>query len=197
MDSRTLRKETLSRRDSLSISEQQSHSARIMERVVNLQQFKSASIICMYVDFRSEVKTRPLIQHILQAGKTLVLPVTLVREKDLLVVSITDPENELAPGYCSIPEPIVAIREKQVVSPDTLDMIFLPGSVFDEQGGRMGYGGGYYDRFVSMKAPQAYRVGLCYELQMVQQAPLQAHDEGMDCIVTEENIRLVPHSRPY
>jgi 5-formyltetrahydrofolate cyclo-ligase len=186
MDSRKLRKEILSQRDSLAISEQQSYSARIMERVLNLHQFQSAVSICIYVDFRSEVKTRPLIDYILKSGKKLLLPVTLVEEKDLLVVSITNPDQELAPGYCSIPEPIVAIGEKQRVSPDTLDMILLPGSVFDEQGGRMGYGGGYYDRFVSLKAPQAYRVGLCYELQMVEQAPLQPHDEGMDCIVTEE-----------
>lgn len=190
MNSRKLRKKILAQRDSLAVSEQQSYSDRIMDRVLNLQQFQSAAVICIYVDFRSEVRTRALIEHILKSGKKVVLPVTLVQEKDLLVVSITDPDQELAPGYCSIPEPIATIREKQTVSPDILDIIFIPGSVFDEQGGRMGYGGGYYDRFISLKAPQAFRVGLCYELQMVEQAPLQVHDEGMDCIVTEERTVL-------
>jgi 5-formyltetrahydrofolate cyclo-ligase len=122
----------------------------------------------------------------LRCGKKVVVPVTLTQEKDLLAVTITDPDKELSPGYCSIPEPIVEIREKQMLSPDLIDIIFLPGSVFDEQGGRMGYGGGYYDRFVSEKAPQAVRVGLAYELQMVKSAPLQPHDELLDFIITEE-----------
>lgn len=101
---------------------------------------------------------------------------------------IKDPERELAPGYCSIPEPVVGIRESQAVNPATIDLIFLPGSVFDEQGGRMGYGGGYYDRFVSIHAPQAMRIGLAYEIQMVERAPLQEHDEPVDLILTEKRI---------
>jgi 5-formyltetrahydrofolate cyclo-ligase len=157
-----------------------------MDRVVRMAQFQSAVTVFIYVDFRSEVATLPLIDHMLQCGKKVVVPVTLVQSKDLLAVSITNPDKELAPGYCSIPEPIIAIREKQILSPDLIDIIFLPGSVFDERGGRMGYGGGYYDRFVSAKAPQAVRVGLAYELQIVQSAPLQAHDEFLDFIVTEK-----------
>lgn len=119
-----------------------------------------------------------------------MVPVTLVQEKALLPVVINDPEHELAPGYCSIPEPIVTIRESQFLSPELIDIIFLPGSVFDEQGGRMGYGGGYYDRFVSAHAPQALRVGLAYEVQMVERAPLQKHDELLDLILTEKRTIL-------
>ncbi len=188
MDSKKLRKDTLLERDQLSSSEQKMLSSLIMGRVLNMEQFQSANTVFIYVDFRSEVATRPLIDHMLQCGKKVVVPVTLVQGKDLLAVSITDPERELAPGYCSIPEPIIEIREKQMLSPDLIDIIFLPGSVFDERGGRMGYGGGYYDRFVSTKAPQAVRVGLAYELQMVKSAPLQSHDEFLDFIVTEERI---------
>jgi len=186
MDSTKLRKDTLAQRDLLSRSQQIEYSNRIMKRIVRMDQFQEAVTIFIYVDFRSEVITGPLIEYILESGKNVVVPVTLVREKDLLAVSITDPTRELVPGYCSIPEPIMGIRESQAVSPDIIDIIFLPGSVFDERGGRMGYGGGYYDRFVSAKAPQALRVGLAYELQMVQHAPLQDHDEFLDFIVTEE-----------
>lgn len=186
MDSTKLRKDTLAQRDLLSRSQQIEYSNRIMKRIVRMDQFQEAVTIFIYVDFRSEVITGPLIEYMLESGKNVVVPVTLVREKDLLAVSITDPTRELVPGYCSIPEPIMGIRESQAVSPDIIDIIFLPGSVFDERGGRMGYGGGYYDRFVSAKAPQALRVGLAYELQMVQHAPLQDHDEFLDFIVTEE-----------
>jgi len=193
MDSTKLRKNTLNQRDLLSSIEQQNRSRLIVDRVKKMAQFKSATTVFIYVDFRSEVATRPLIGHMLRCGKKVVLPVTLVQEKDLLAVSITDPEKELSPGYCSIPEPNVEIREKQRISPDIIDIILLPGSVFDERGGRMGYGGGYYDRFVSNKAPQALRVGLAYDLQIVKRAPLQAHDELLDFIVTEK--RTITGSR--
>lgn len=186
MDSSKLRKDTLAQRDLLSESRREEYSSRIMNRIVLMDQVQAASTIFTYVDFRSEVITSSLVKHMLEAGKTVVVPVTLVKDKDLLAVSITDPARELVPGYCSIPEPIMEIRKKQTVSPEIIDIIFLPGSVFDERGGRMGYGGGYYDRFVSAKAPQAIRMGLAYELQMVPQAPLQDHDELLDFIVTEE-----------
>lgn len=155
---------------------------------MGMNSFIAAETIFIYVDFRSEVQTRSLIQKMQAMGKKVVVPVTLLQEKDLLPVQINNIETDLAPGYASILEPVEAIRQTQYVSPEGIDIIFLPGSVFDEGGGRMGYGGGFYDRFVSRKAPRAKRIGLCYELQMVRQAPLQEHDEGMDMIVTEQRI---------
>lgn len=188
MNSRKLRKDILMQRDELSSVDQKKRSERIMKRIFQTTWYQSATNIFVYVDFRSEVITRPLIDHMLHHDKKVIVPVTLLKEKDLLTVTITDPDRELAPGYCSIPEPIEKIREKQQFSPDLIDIIFLPGSVFDERGGRMGYGGGYYDRFVSRKAPQALRVGLAFAMQMVKEAPLQAHDELLDYVVTEEQI---------
>lgn len=188
MDSNQLRKETLIQRDMLSADERNGRSSMILRSLLEQDFFQSAETFFCYVNFRSEVATRVLIETLLQTGKKVVVPVTLLQDKNLLAVSITNPDRELAPGYCSIPEPIVEIREKQVLSPDIIDIIFLPGSVFDERCGRMGYGGGYYDRFVSQKAPQALRVGLAYEVQMVKQAPLQAHDELLDYVVTEKRI---------
>ncbi len=186
MDAQILRKETLAKRDTLSCAGQQQKSKLIMERLTQLARFRSAATIFTYVNFRSEVETRSLIDFMLEMGKKVVVPVTLVKERDLLPVSISNPDQELAPGYCSIPEPIPSIRESQLVAPDTIDLVVLPGSVFDERGGRMGYGGGYYDRFVSQKAPRAIRIGLAYELQLVKRAPLQEHDELLDMILTED-----------
>ena len=183
-----MRTDILTQRDALSKAKQKEYSNRIMKSIIKMMPFQSATTIFTYVDFRSEVITTSLIEYMLECDKNVVVPVTLIKDKDLLAVSITEPARELAPGYCSIPEPIVAIREKQMLSPDIIDIIFLPGSVFDERGGRMGYGGGYYDRFVSAKAHQALRVGLAYEMQMVEHAPLQDHDEFLDFIVTEERI---------
>ena len=188
VDAKILKKEKLHLRDALSEEQQEQYSYRITEQLLQLDLFQRAETVFVYVDFRSEVKTHSLILQMQSLGKNVVVPVTLLRERDLLPVRITSLEDDLAPGYASILEPVEAIRNTNCVSPESIDIIVLPGSVFDEHGGRMGYGGGFYDRFVSQKAPQALRIGLCYELQIVPEAPLQDHDERMDVIVTEKRI---------
>ena len=188
VDAKKLKKEKLHLRDALSEEQQQQYSHSITEQLLQLALFQEAVTVFVYVDFRSEVKTRSLIQQMQDLGKKVIVPVTLLQERDLLPVQITSLDDDLAPGYASILEPVEAIRSTNCVSPESLDIIVLPGSVFDEYGGRMGYGGGFYDRFVSQKAPQALRIGLCYELQVVPEAPLQDHDERMDVIVTEKRI---------
>jgi 5-formyltetrahydrofolate cyclo-ligase len=187
-NARELKKRKLGLRNALSTELQKQYSSRITKQLLQMDCFKQAEIVFVYVDFRSEVKTHDLIRTMFKQGKKVVVPVTLLQEKDLLPVQITNMERDLTPGYASILEPVESIRTLNYVLPENIDIIFLPGSVFDETGGRMGYGGGFYDRFVSQKAPQAHRVGLCYELQMVQKAPLQDHDESMDTIVTEQRI---------
>lgn len=172
----------------MSTKERALYSHMISERVLDLDCFQQAKTVFIYVDFRSEVQTRELISKMHKMGKKVVVPVTLLQERDLLPVYIDNMEKDLAPGYASILEPVESIRKTQRVSPASIDIVFLPGSVFDERGGRMGYGGGFYDRFVSGKAPQALRIGLAYEQQMVEEAPLQDHDERMDMIITEKRV---------
>lgn len=188
VDAKKLKKKLLHLRDTLSEEQQEQYSCRITEQLLQLDLLQEAVTVFVYVDFRSEVQTRRLILQMQSLGKKVVVPVTLLLERDLLPVRITSLENDLAPGYASILEPVKAIRNTNSVSPESIDIIVLPGSVFDEYGGRMGYGGGFYDRFVSQKAPQALRIGLCYDLQVVPEAPLQDHDERMDMIVTEKRI---------
>lgn len=188
MNREQLRKEILRKRDSLEVAKLQEHGQQVLDRLVAMKEYQAAQTLFLYVSFRSELPTLLLLEHILASGKRAVVPVTLVAEKDLLPVLITDPATELLPGYCSIPEPVMAIRDKKSIAAEEIDIILLPGSVFDERGGRMGYGGGYYDRFVSKRAPQALRIGLCHDLQVVDKAPLQEHDELLDYIVTEQRL---------
>jgi len=110
----------------------------------------------------------------------------LTTESQLIAYQITDPDKDLLPGYCQIPEPDSG-RLPQINPPD-IEVIILPGSVFDLSGGRLGYGGGYYDRFISQQAPTAIRVGLAFELQVTTNLPLLAHDQKIHILVTENRI---------
>ncbi|MDR3089629.1 MAG: 5-formyltetrahydrofolate cyclo-ligase [Desulfobulbaceae bacterium] len=181
-----LRKATLAARDALSPEERRLKSEAIAETLVARPEIERSDNILLYVSFRSEVETMALLRRMLAIGKKVSLPFTHVKAKYLDAIPITDPERQLTPGYCNIPEPSPEAR-KIITPPETIEAIILPGSVFDLRGGRFGYGGGFYDRYVS-SAPTAWRIGLAFDIQIVPEAPLQPHDELLDLIVTESRV---------
>ena len=101
-----LRTQILAARDTLPREERQLKSRAITERLLSLPDFSAARIGFAYVSFRSEVETLPLIAHCLKKGRTVSVPLTLVESHRLLAYAITDPDRDLAPGYCGIPEPL-------------------------------------------------------------------------------------------
>jgi len=188
LESSLLRKRTLVARDTLFGNDRQTMSLGIIQKVLLLDEIRKRDSFFIYVDFRSEVQTHFLITELLRQGKQVAVPVTLAQEKRLLPVVIHDIKKDLTPGYCSIPEPRIEIRKNQRITGSEIETIIVPGSVFDEHGGRLGYGGGYYDRFMAYEAPLASRIGLAFELQVIDKLTLQAHDELLDFIVTEKRI---------
>ena len=189
-----LRQESLARRDQLTDVERREKSEKIGAALLALEEMRTSSNIFIYISFRSEVETMPIVTALLQQGKNVSVPLTRVSEKRLDIVAIEDPERELTAGYCNIPEPRESIAASRTVAPETLDLIILPGSVFDQRGGRFGYGGGYYDRLLA-RIPSAYRCALAFEVQLVNELPLQDHDQLLDCIVTEDRVILTPSRR--
>ena len=181
------RKTILATRDHLAPEEIVSKSEAIHQRLLTLPEIADAATVCTYVSFRSEVQTLALIESLLARGKRVVVPLTRVNERRLDLVAIDNPADELAPGYCGIPEPRETLLPRCLVSPQNLDLIILPGSVFDLRGGRFGYGGGYYDRLLA-QVPDAVRIALAFELQIVDRLVLAEHDELLDRIVTDKRI---------
>ncbi|OQX14452.1 MAG: 5-formyltetrahydrofolate cyclo-ligase [Desulfobulbaceae bacterium A2] len=191
----TMRREGLRHRDAMSLNERQESSRLICERFFASDFFVHTRTLLCYVSYRSEVATEVLLAKCLGAGRQLAVPLTLPREKQILAVVITDPALELHPGYCSIPEPRPELIEARQLDPTLLDLVLVPGAVFDPSGGRLGYGGGFYDRFLHSQAPQALRVALAYEQQLVPRVPVTEHDQAMDIIVTERRTIVCPRSR--
>jgi 5-formyltetrahydrofolate cyclo-ligase len=164
-------------------------SAAIRARFWQLKELPAPRIIFAYVNFRSEAETLPLISDCLKKGIRVAVPLTLVEDKKLLPYEIHDPEMDLAPGYCRIPEPLP--ERTSMIDPREIDTIILPGSAFDRSGGRLGYGGGYYDRFLARDAPQAVRIAFAYDLQVVETLPLEPHDMRLHYLLTEsQTIRI-------
>lgn len=177
-----LRKKILTIRDNLPAEERHQKSRAITARLLTLPEFTASRSVFAYVSFRGEVETLDLLAHCLKKGVAVSVPLTLPAEHRLLAHAITNMNQDLSPGYCSIPEPLPTLP---LVDPASIEVAVIPGSVFDTRGGRLGYGGGYYDRFLHSAAPQALRIGLAFDLQVVAAVPLESHDQQLDYLITE------------
>lgn len=187
MERDKIRRQIIATRDQLSAHDLAMKSKLIIENLFQLAEFKAATTVMFYASFKSEVHTLECLARCIKHGKRLVLPRTLAKKKILRPYLIKDPLHDLEPGYCSIPEPDPTLTAQ--IDPREIDAIIIPGSAFDQHGGRLGYGGGFYDRFLTNQAPGALRIGLAFDLQVTDTPlPLAAHDQLLDCLVTEQKI---------
>jgi len=188
---RALREEILKKRDAVPKSEIETLSHVIMQKAADL--FKSADIklIMCYMDFKNEVMTRDFIRQCLVSGKRVALP--LVEKgadgrKNISAYEIKDEQRDVSPGTYGILEPNPAVTK--LVKPTDIDLIIVPGVVFDEGKYRIGYGGGYYDRFLPKVRPDCIKAAPAFELQIVDKVPREEHDIPVDIIITEKRIIL-------
>lgn len=178
----SLRKSVLSFRSSLDKNDVLSMSADIFRQFLSIEKIRHASRFMLYVDFRNEVATREIISDLLDLGKEVYLPVTLKNEKKLIPKRIFS-LDDLVPGAYGILEPRI---DAPTIDNSLLDVVIVPGSVFDKNGYRTGYGGGYYDRF--LESTDALKVGVCFDFQLVDDVFPENHDKRMDFIITEKSI---------
>ena len=178
----SLRKAVLSFRNSLDKSSVLSMSADIFRQFLSIEKIQTSSKFMLYVDFRNEVATREIISDLLDLGKEVYLPVTLKYEKKLIPKRIFS-LDDLVFGAYGILEPRI---DAPTIDNSLLDVVIVPGSVFDKNGYRTGYGGGYYDRF--LESTDALKVGVCFDFQLVDDVFPENHDKRMDFIITEKEV---------
>ncbi|NQS72535.1 MAG: 5-formyltetrahydrofolate cyclo-ligase [Desulfobulbaceae bacterium] len=181
------------RRDSLALQKRLCASRRICQSVCSLADIRAATNIFVYCSFRSEVATDKICRTLLKMKKTVCVPLVVPAKKELLPI-VLDKQFEanscLRPGYQGIPEPVW--ETSKIFASECLDAVLLPGLLFDRDGNRLGYGGGFYDRFLAHKAPQALRIGLAFFCQLIASMPVLAHDMRLDILVTEQGILRWP-----
>lgn len=153
----------------------------IQEHIMNSKEFRSAKTIGAYFAFSSEVKTDLIIEQARTLGKKVGLP--KVEGEEISFYQVSSQES-LVKGRFGIMEPLP-------YDPlDKIDLIMVPGIAFDEKGYRLGYGKGYYDRYISNKNPQ-FSIGLAYDIQLIKSLPHGNHDKKLDAIATERRIFYV------
>lgn len=184
---KVLREALINKRSSLSKEKAALKSRQIFTELRATTLYKEAERVMLYIAFRNEVHTEEIIDDLLQRGKRVFIPITVHSTKAIILSELKNPIEDLQPGNFGVLEPKPeAVRE---VDPSLLDLVLVPGVGFDKKGYRIGYGAGYYDRFLPRLSPDIPTVGLAYQLQLVDELPIDQYDYPLQYIITEEGIR--------
>lgn len=181
-----LRKQILFKRNQLSPEDVHRLSKSIVSLLVDLNEYKQANSIMLYLDFKNEVKTDGLIRRILSENKRALIPVTNPTDYSLVVSELKDPAKDLFPAKFGLREPNETTLRP--VSPDAIDLVLVPGLVFDSKGYRIGFGAGYYDRFLPSLRPDVPLISMLFEFQLVEHVPNEPYDVPVHLLVTEKRI---------
>lgn len=184
-EKRSLREQVLSLRSALTAEERAFKSQRIQSIVIQTREFQEARTIMLFMNFRDEVETTELAQGVLDLGKRLVLP-RCAPKGVLIPALIRDLEKDIESGMWGIREPK---REGLTeVDPLEIDCIIVPGAAFDAQGNRLGYGGGFYDRFFERVKEDTPRIALAFHCQIVDRIPVEVYDKKVNMLITEQGV---------
>lgn len=189
LNKKELRKEILRKRDNLESSVKEKMDMAIQEKFFSSEYYKNAEKIFIYISYGSEIDTKSMINRALSEGKKIYVPRTIFKDKIMDAVEIKSFDNLIEDRY-GILEPSF---EEEAVNPDDIDLIVVPGTAFDKNGGRMGYGAGYYDRYFKkiINKSRIVKLALTYDFQVLDYIPMEDHDVPMDIIYTEEREFII------
>lgn len=179
-----IRKSVLAKRNALKKKDHKKKSQQIMERLFDFANFLEAKTVLFYLNSKSEVATDDMIRKAMEHKKAVAVPLVDTKEKDIIPYRIEDLGHDVGPGYQGIREPI-AHRCKQVPV-EYVNLAIIPGIAFDERGGRIGHGTGFYDKLIPRLDATTRKVALAFECQIVPQIPMEPHDRYIDIIITEK-----------
>ena len=161
-------------------------SAKITKKVLDSQVYQEAKWIFTYVSSGNEPDTFAIMEDAFRTGKRVLVPVCI--GKGHMVAQEIDGIACLRPAKFGIPEP--EYDQARVILPREIELAIIPGLAFGEDGTRMGFGAGFYDRFLQ-QAEGAYKLALAYEWQFVDKLPAEKHDVCMDAIATEQRLLAI------
>lgn len=175
MDKRQLRQYIREKKRAMTPEQIDIASRKLMELFLATPEYRAAKTIYGYLPYNQEVRTLPLLRRALADGKQIAVP--KVYGDEMRFILLPDPDR-VEKGYSGIPEPI----DDGPVAQDPTALVLMPGLAFDAQGRRIGYGGGFYDKFLSAE-PGHPTIALCYEFQMVPQIPTEEFDIPVDRVL--------------
>lgn len=173
-------------RNNLSVEEVDSKSKAILNNILKHPAWGKAQVIMCYISFKNEVATLPLIKKAWEENKKVIVPVCKTKTCEIIPTQLYS-FSDLKVKTMGILEPK---KEKiNPISPEIIDLCLIPGVVFDKYGHRIGFGKGYYDRFLPNLRPEVPKIALAYALQISEKAlPFEKYDVLMDYLCTEKGL---------
>ena len=183
LDKNLIRQKVLRQRKKLSLLKKSQAELFMLETLLDWEIFKKAGVIHTYISLPDEPDTRSIIENCWSSGKIVTVPLVLTNTYDLFHSEIKS-FDRLIYGMYGIQEP--SPESRIIMTPDMFDLVIVPGVAFDRQGGRLGHGKGYYDRFLELTS--AFRLGLAFDCQLLKTVPTESHDVPMNAILSESGI---------
>ena len=184
-DKKALRKEILTKRSILDAVEKEEKDRKILDRFYDSNYYREAKNIFIYISYDSEINTKGIIKKALMDNKKIYVPRTEFKTRLMDAVEITSLNNLIESEY-GILEPSV---EEPHIDPNEIDLIVVPGVAFDRNGGRMGYGAGFYDRYFKKiskdNVKKVIKLALAYDFQILEKIPMNEQDVPVNYIITE------------
>ncbi len=180
-----LRKQILAARDELDQNKRKFLSEKIFQQFSIFLEDKKIDTVYVYLHFGSEVETTAIINHLFDCSKTVAVPRTDRLKKSMNAV-IVGKNFKTVSGAYGISEPDHSFTE--LLEPSDIDCVILPGAVFDRHGGRIGYGGGYYDIFLNKCRENIVTVGMAFSFQVKEHIVQEEHDVRLKYVITENEI---------
>ena len=187
-DKKILRKEILAKRKNINTVEKEEKDRKILEKFYESKYYIEAKNIFIYISYDSEINTKGIINKALMDNKKIYVPRTEFKTRLMDAVKITSLDNLIESEY-GILEPSA---EKPHIDPNGLDLIVVPGVAFDRNGGRMGYGAGFYDRYFEKisndNMKKVIKLALAYDFQILEKIPMNEQDVPVNYIITESKF---------
>ena len=181
-----IRKTISQRMTDLSKEKLAENNEQVTNRLFEFANFMESSIVLLYVSKENEVDSKEIIRRSYDFNKIVVLPSFNVDKRSIRPMKVDNPDTDLIMGPRGILEPNP--ERCKIVSIEFIDIAIIPGWAFDEKGGRLGSGEGYYDRLIPKLAATTRKVALSFENQVLSQIPMTSHDKHVDIIITEDRV---------
>ena len=175
MDKKALRKIIREQKRAMSPAQIETASEKLVQMFLETDLYRQAKTVYGYLPYNQEVRTVPILEQALLDGKRVAVP--KVYEDEMRFIYLPD-LSQVSTGYAGIPEPIA----DEPVADDPTALVLMPGLAFDREGHRIGYGGGFYDKFLSLE-PDHPTIALCYDFQIVEELPTEEFDIPVDLVL--------------
>lgn len=175
MNKQALRAQIREKKRAMTEEEIVSRSMALTEKFLSTDAYRQAKTVYGYLSYNQEVRTGPLLAQALKDGKAVAVPKVCGEEMRFILMTDLD---AVAKGYAGIPEPIA----DGPIAQDPTALVLMPGLAFDRQGRRLGYGGGFYDKFLAAE-PNHPKIALCYDFQLLPALETDSHDIPVDLVI--------------